>query len=112
MPARVESPRSTTRFSLNHIISETYTLLRVRLGHPAAQDFLRRIGGSAFTQRTFITESWEEAAEDLLAEYDDQDFSYVDATSFVAMRRLGLQEALAFDHYFLIVGFALVGDIS
>ena len=61
-------------------------------------------------QRTFVPEAWEEDAERLLEQYDDQTFSYVDATSFVAMRRLGLQEALAFDRDFLIAGFILVGD--
>ncbi|MBI4491668.1 MAG: hypothetical protein HY690_02615 [Chloroflexi bacterium] len=59
---------------------------------------------------SLVPESWEETAEELLAQHDDQDFSYVDATSFVAMRRLGLQDAFAFDHHFAILGFALVGD--
>jgi predicted nucleic acid-binding protein len=43
-----------------------------------------------------------------LAQYDDQAFSYVDATSFVTMRRLGIQEALTFDRDFVIAGFTLV----
>jgi predicted nucleic acid-binding protein len=37
-------------------------------------------------------------------------FSYVDATSFVTMRRLGIQQAFAFDRDFLIAGFTLLGD--
>jgi predicted nucleic acid-binding protein len=57
-----------------------------------------------------VLESWEEAAEDLLVQYADQPFSYVDATSFVTMRRLGLDEALTFDHHFSVAGFALLGD--
>ncbi len=99
-----------TLLTTNHVAAETYTLLRVRLGFGPAQEFLRRVRGSAFTERVFITESWEEAAEDLLIQYGDQDLSYVDATSFVAMRRLGLLEALAFDHHFAALGFALVAD--
>lgn len=65
---------------------------------------------SLFAQRVFVTEAWEDAAEDLLAQYDDHDFSHVDATSFVAMRRLGLREALAIDQRFVIAGFTPVGD--
>lgn len=94
----------------NHVAGETYTLLRARLGAIAAREFLRRLRRSGGVQRVFIPEAWEDAAEDLLAQYDDQDFSYVDATSFVAMRRLGLQEALSFDHHFRILGFKLIGE--
>ena len=96
----------------NHIAGETYTLLRVRFGSATAQDFLRRIRGSAFTQRVFVPEAWEEAAEDLLLQYGDQGLSYVDATSFIAMRRLRLQEAFAFDRHFAVLGFTIVGDES
>ncbi len=92
----------------NHVASETYTLIRVRLGHQAAQTFLRGVGESAVTQRVFVPEEWERGAEALLAQYADQDFSYVDATSFVLMRRLGLVEAFTFDHHFSVAGFVQV----
>jgi predicted nucleic acid-binding protein len=97
-----------TLLTTNHVASETYTLLRMRLGSSAAQEFLSRSRISATTQRVFVPEAWEEAAEDLLIRYGDQDLSYVDATSFIAMRRLGLQEALAFDHHFSVLGFVLI----
>lgn len=94
----------------NYIASETYTLLRVRLGFPVAQEFLRRTRSSPLTERVFVPDAWEKAAERLLTQYRDHPFSFVDATSFVAMQRLGLQQALAFDHHFVILGFTLVGD--
>ena len=99
-----------TFVTTNYVVSETYTLVRVRLGHAAGQDFLRGVRNSAVTQRAFVLEAWEQAAEDLLARYADHDFSYVDATSFIAMRRLDLQDAFAFDHHFTTAGFTLVGD--
>jgi predicted nucleic acid-binding protein len=99
-----------TLVTTNHVVGETYTLLRARLGFLAAQAFLRRVRSSPLTQRTFVPEAWEEAAEYLLAQYNDQDFWHVDATSFVGMRRLGIQEVLAFDHHFSVAGFALVED--
>ncbi len=95
----------------NHVAGETYTLLRVRLGASAAREFLRRLRRSRAVRRVFISEAWEEAAEDLLAKYDDQDFSYVDATSFTAMQHLGLREVFSFDHHFRILGFLLTGDV-
>jgi predicted nucleic acid-binding protein len=92
----------------NQVAAETYTLMRNRLGPQHAQSFLVRVRISPSTQRVLVLEGWEEAAEDLLREYMDQDFSYVDATSFVSMRRLGLQDAFAFDSHFSIAGFALM----
>ncbi|HEV7215495.1 MAG TPA: hypothetical protein VGP33_10260 [Chloroflexota bacterium] len=49
------------------------------------------------------------AAEQLLFQYDDEDFSYVDATSFV-VQQLGSREAFTFDQHFRIVGFTLIGE--
>lgn len=60
-------------------------------------------------ERHFVPESWQENAEELLFTYRDQDFSYVDATSFVTMRRLGIQDAFTFDRHFAILGFSLHG---
>lgn len=94
----------------NHIVAETYTLLRMRLGAIAARQFLWRTRRSAVTERVFVPDSWEEAAEDLLIRYADQDFSYVDATSFVAMQRLGVDDAFAFDHHFAVLGFQLLAE--
>ncbi len=95
----------------NHVIGESYTLTRQRLGFRAAHGVLERLRSTALLQRTFVPEAWEEEAERLLEQYDDQPFSYVDATSFVTMRRLRIQEAFAFDRHFLIAGFTLVDDL-
>ena len=96
--------------STNHVLGETYTLVRRRPGNCQGLAFLQRTREDPLVQRVFVPEVWEEEAERLLAQYDDQPFSYVDATSFVAMRRMGIQEALTFDGDFRIVGFLLVGD--
>ena len=99
-----------TLCTTNHVAGETYTLLRVRLGFAAARDALRRLRESRIVERVFVPEEWEDEAERLLAQYADQDFSYVDATSFVAMRRLGLTNAFAFDHHFTVAGFQLLNS--
>jgi predicted nucleic acid-binding protein len=94
----------------NHVVGEAYTLLLKRHGGRAAREYLRRVRRDAAVRRVFVPEPWEEEAERLLEDYHDQPFSYVDATSFVTMRRLRIQEALTFDKDFLVAGFALVGD--
>ena len=104
----VESRRTVV--TTNHVISETYTLLRGRLGSRVALMFLEQVRADPFVRRVQVPDDWEAEAELLLAQYHDQRFSYVDATSFVTMRHLGLREALTFDSDFLIAGFTLVGD--
>jgi len=96
--------------STNHVVGETNTLLRKRLGFRLALAFLEQVRTDPLIHRAFVPAEWEEEAERLLEQYDDQAFSYVDATSFVAMRRLRIQEALAFDRDFLVAGFIPVGD--
>jgi predicted nucleic acid-binding protein len=95
----------------NYVVGEAYTLLRNRLGSYAALGFLGHVRSDPFVRRIQVSESWEVEAERLLAQYHDQPFSYVDATSFIAMRQLGIQEALAFDRDFVIAGFTLLGDV-
>ena len=92
----------------NCVVGESYTLLRARLGARAAHAFIRGARDSRRVERVFVEPDWEEEAERLLIQYEDQDFSYVDATSFVTMRRLGLDDALALDQRFLVAGFSTV----
>ena len=94
----------------NYVVGESYTLIMGRLGPPTAQAFLGRVRSSSILQRVHVVEAWEDEAELLLVQYHDQRFSYVDATSFVTMRHLGIQEALAFDTDFMTAGFTLLRD--
>lgn len=94
----------------NHVIGETYTLLRVRLGHSQTIAFLNRLRQSPRVERIYISPKWEEEAYSLLEKYYDQDFSFVDATSFIAMRALGIKDVFSFDRHFLAVGFKLVPE--
>jgi len=107
--SRLVAARRTV-IATNYIVAETYTLLRGRLGPRVALKFLEQVRADPFVRRVQVEAAWEEEAERLLAQYHDQSFSYVDATSFVTMRRLGIQEALAFDTDFVIAGFTLLGD--
>ena len=52
-----------------------------------------------------ITPDDEAAAWAWLRIHDERAYSFVDATSFVLMRRLGIADALAFDGDFAAAGF-------
>ncbi len=87
----------------NFIVAETYGLILLRLGRHAAFAFLERLLYSISDGTTYlvrVTSSDEERALEILRTYEDQDFSYVDATTFAVMERLNLTRAFAFDRHF------------
>ena len=96
----------------NHVVGESYTLIRMRLGHAAAQQFLKSLDQSHRVQRVFVTLEHEEAAFVLLRRYADHDFSFVDATSFVVMKGLGLRDAFTFDRHFAALGFTMLPSVE
>jgi predicted nucleic acid-binding protein len=85
----------------DHVVVETWLLLRARLGRHAALRFwdamengvVRVLGvdGAVFAR-----------ARQLAREWPDQEFSIVDCTSFAVMERAGIDEAFAFDRHFRI----------
>lgn len=83
----------------NFVLSETYTLIRYRLGWGEAHRYVSNLRDGA-TRVLRITVGDEERAWAIVAQYDDQDFSYVDATSFALMERLGIPIFFAFDSHF------------
>ena len=92
----------------NHIIGETWTLLRRRAGHRAAISLLERTSSMAGSDRLVVhhvTEDQEDAAWEWLRRRDERSYSFVDATSFRVMRDRRLREALAFDQDFASAGF-------
>lgn len=88
----------------DHVLVETWTLLRHRLHRQAAERFwdaLRR--GVAMVEPVGAADL--EAAWQIGEIYHDQDFSIVDRTSFAIMRRLGIERAASFDKDFAIFRF-------
>lgn len=92
----------------NLVVSEAFTAIRRTGGHVLAMRYLQSMGTSARLRRIYSDAAIEELAERILNRYADQDFSFVDAVSFVAMQERGITEAFAFDHHFLIAGFTLL----
>jgi uncharacterized protein len=89
----------------NEVRGETWTFLRRRAGHAAAVRFLDTLSASPRVECVRVSESAEAEAEQWLRRRDDREFSWVDATSFAAMRQLRATEALAFDGDFSAAGF-------
>ena len=102
------SANTTPLITTNAIFSETVTLIRYRIGHEAALTFGRKMKESSFVRLVPVAQSDEEQAWDIFTRYRDQDFSYVDCTSFAVMHRMKLGTAFTFDRHFLVMKFAVM----
>lgn len=68
------------------------------MGRSAAIRITGRIRESYDIER--ISEEDEKTAWKIIVDFNDKEFSYVDATSFALMTRLGLTRAFSFDDHF------------
>jgi len=89
----------------NHVVGETWTLLRRRGGHRAAVGFLERLARLRDLEIAHVDEATESDAWAWLRRRDERSYSFVDATSFAVMRKRRIPEALAFDGDFSAAGF-------
>lgn len=88
----------------DHVLVETWTLLRYRIRRYAAERFWEGLrSGVAAVEPVGVADL--EAAWQIGLSYRDQDFSVVDRTSFAVMRRLGIERAASLDHDFAIFRF-------
>jgi predicted nucleic acid-binding protein len=88
----------------DHVLAETWFLLRQRLGRSAAERFwdgLRR--GVATVEPVGVADL--EVAWAVGEAFPDQDFSLVDRTSFAVMQRLAIHRVASFDAHFAIYRF-------
>ena len=88
----------------DHVLLESWTLLRYRIRRQAAErlwEVLR--GGVAVVEPVGAADL--ESAWQIGLSYRDQDFSIVDRTSFAVMLRLGVERAASFDDDFAIFRF-------
>jgi predicted nucleic acid-binding protein len=88
----------------DHVLIETWTLLRHRIRREAAERFWDALrSGVAIIEPVGAADL--EAAWQIGVADRDQDFSIVDRTSFAVMRRLGIESAASFDDHFAIFRF-------
>lgn len=88
----------------DHVLVESWILLRHRLGRPAAERFWDGLR-SGVAHVEIVGAPDLEAAWAIGERFPDQDFSIVDRTSFAVMQRLGLEEALSLDADFSVYRF-------
>ena len=92
----------------DYVLDETLTLLRMRLGLPAAERWWEKIEGSRRLRWEGVDASRCERARHWFFRWADKSFSFTDCTSFVLMRELGIRQALTRDRHFAQAGFDIV----
>ena len=93
-----------TLLTTDHVLVETWTLLRWRIHRHAAERFWDGLrNGTAAVEAVGPADM--EAAWQIGMAYRDQDFSLVDRTSFAVMRRLGIERVASFDEHFAVFRF-------
>jgi predicted nucleic acid-binding protein len=92
----------------NFIFDETVTLCLYRLGYQVAARVGEVLLDQAVVDLVRITPEDEQRAWALWLARPDKTYSYTDWTSFVVMRRLRLQRAVAIDTDFQREGFLLL----
>ena len=88
----------------DHVVIETWYLLRSRLGRRAAMAFWDGFDGGVVTV-VGVTAGDFRRARAIAQEWPDQAFSIVDCTSFAVIERLDIRRAFAFDRHFGIMRF-------
>ena len=85
----------------DHVLVETWLLLKNRFHRVAAERFWERVrrGG---VHVEMVTAADLEAAWSIGGAFPDQDFSIVDRTCFAVMERLSLTRVASFDDHFAI----------
>jgi predicted nucleic acid-binding protein len=94
----------------NYVVSEATTLIRYNLCHSAAVQFrrlLQELMDAELVTLIRVTKEIESRAGQIFEEYDDQDFSFVDCTSFAVMHSLEISTAFSGDKHFATMGFNL-----
>ncbi|MBA2524121.1 MAG: PIN domain-containing protein [Solirubrobacterales bacterium] len=95
----------TDLVTTTHVLGESWTLTRRRLGHAAASRLVDGIRGSRLYTIVHADLDAESAAFDWLLRHDERSYSFVDAVSFQTMRGRGIGVAMAFDADFEAAGF-------
>ena len=93
-----------TLVTTDHVLVETWVLLRHRLSRTAAERFWGGLRAGAAEVET-VTPVDMAVAWAVGESFPDQDFSIVDRTSFAVMQRLGLRRVAAFDDDFSVFRF-------
>jgi hypothetical protein len=89
----------------DYVADETLTLLRMRLGLPAAEEWWRQVEASPRLRWEAVDGDRAGRARTAFFGHGDKRWSFTDCTSLVVMRELGLREVLTTDGNFRQMGF-------
>ncbi|MGQ0632979.1 MAG: type II toxin-antitoxin system VapC family toxin [Planctomycetaceae bacterium] len=89
----------------NFVFDETVTFCGSRLGHSRAAQAGEMLRDPEVVDLVRVDPYDESSAWALFLKRSDKRYSFTDCTSFVLMRRLGIERALAFDADFRREGF-------
>lgn len=96
----------------NYVLAELVPLLaRYRFARPRVIAAIQKVRTDPNTEIVHVDETTDDEAWRLLEGRQDKDWSLVDASSFVVMRRYGMGEALTTDHHFEQAGFVRVPKV-
>ncbi len=94
----------------DYVLDETLTLIRMRLGLPAAKAWWEQLEGSSRLRWEWIGMDRAEKARAVFVRHHDKAYSFTDCTSLVVMQELKLKRVLTTDHHFRQMGFEVVPD--
>jgi uncharacterized protein len=100
-------------FSSDFVISETLTLIKRKMGSSIAIGWGEKILQSNFLKILYSNENIFLDSWKTFIKYKDQDFSFIDCTSFVYMKENEIRQCFCFDMHFSIYGYdSLPGEIK
>jgi predicted nucleic acid-binding protein len=88
----------------DHVLLETWTLLRHRFDRRTAERFWEGLRSGVATIESVLPADLE-VAWNIGEVFPDQDFSIVDRTSFAVMQRLAVHRVVSFDDDFAVFRF-------
>jgi predicted nucleic acid-binding protein len=95
--------RGALDFTSNFVVAECHALILNRIGRRMALEFLDSLASTVTVLA--VTPADEARAIEIIRQYDDKNFSYVDASSFAIMERFGIRDVFGFDRHFTQYGF-------
>jgi len=104
------SKKNVPLLTSNYILVETYTRIRYDDGHAKAVQFDSVIQEAIKIGKLhleWVTPAIHQAAWKNFESFSDQVFSFVDCSSFVIARNVGVVEVFGFDEHFKTMGFTL-----
>jgi len=97
----LESLAAGRPFTTDHVLLETWLMVRARAGWAAAMRFLDSTRGTPLSVET-TTLADLERAQAIAMVWRDQQFDLVDCTSFAVIERVGCHRAASFDADFAV----------